>query len=272
MPGKSVASLRPRDPHGFGRSRRDASRTGACGFGRAVIILAAAMIIVAAAPMAVAAAPRQPSRPHASRPTHRIHANLKPLWSAYPLRPRRASSRERAIPRTQPPASQRANSSGQDQGSRHASSLASVVTVGVASAAGVAGILLLLLAVRRRRRSRASTESEHQGPWRLVSDSGRGDDSVAPTDRREPSTADRVELRAATDGGRAAVDWRHDGHLLFVPTSTGYSLVERPGDVPEVLFELDGQEFGIDGRLRVSKIGASPLPSDDRECAYLERA
>jgi hypothetical protein len=174
VPGKS-ASLRLRSPHGFGRSRRDASRTGACGFGRAVAILAAAIIIVAAAPMAVAAAPRQPSRPHPTRSTHRTHANLKPLWSAYPLRPRRASSRKRSIPRTQPPASQRPTSSAQDRSSQHASSLASAVTVGVASAAGVACVLLLLVAVRRRRRSRASIESDQQGPWHLISDSGSGE-------------------------------------------------------------------------------------------------
>jgi hypothetical protein len=53
--------------------------------------------------------------------------------------------------------------------------------------------------------------------------------------------------------------------------STGYTLVARSGDVPPVLFEFDGKDFGLDGRFRVSKIGPSPLPSDERDCAYLER-
>ncbi len=56
-------------------------------------------------------------------------------------------------------------------------------------------------------------------------------------------------------------------HLLFVWRPTGYVLEERDGEPPEVgtEVELDGDE-----RQRVSKIGPSPLPSDDRPCAYLQ--
>ena len=58
-----------------------------------------------------------------------------------------------------------------------------------------------------------------------------------------------------------------DGHLLFVWKTTGYVLEEREGEPPEVgaVIELDG---GV--RERVSKIGPSPLPGDDRPCAYLQ--
>ena len=54
-------------------------------------------------------------------------------------------------------------------------------------------------------------------------------------------------------------------YLLFVWKTSGYELREQEGDVPAV-----GTEFEHDGvRLRVSKIGPSPLPGDGRPCAYL---
>jgi hypothetical protein len=57
-----------------------------------------------------------------------------------------------------------------------------------------------------------------------------------------------------------------NGYLLFISKSTGYELRERQGDLPGV-----GQEIEDDGaRLRVSKIGPSPLPGDRRPCAYLQ--
>ena len=58
-------------------------------------------------------------------------------------------------------------------------------------------------------------------------------------------------------------------HLLFVSKPTGYELVERDGEPPELGSEV---EVGDDGlRLRVSKLGPSPLPQDDRSCAFLQR-
>jgi hypothetical protein len=59
-------------------------------------------------------------------------------------------------------------------------------------------------------------------------------------------------------------------HVLFVPTELGYALVERAGDVPPVLDQIEGRDLGIEGRFLVSKVSASPLPRDDRRCAYLE--
>jgi hypothetical protein len=55
-----------------------------------------------------------------------------------------------------------------------------------------------------------------------------------------------------------------EGYLLFLTKTTGYELREREGDPPPVgaTIEEDG------GALWVSKIGASPLPGDDRRCAY----
>jgi hypothetical protein len=58
-------------------------------------------------------------------------------------------------------------------------------------------------------------------------------------------------------------------HLLFVSKPSGYELVEREGEPPE---PGAGVEVGDDGlRFTVSKVGPSPLPDDDRPCAYLQR-
>jgi hypothetical protein len=56
-------------------------------------------------------------------------------------------------------------------------------------------------------------------------------------------------------------------YLLFVTRPTGYELAEREGDPPGpgAEIELDGE-----GRFVVSKVAPSPLPDDDRLCAYLQ--
>ena len=57
-------------------------------------------------------------------------------------------------------------------------------------------------------------------------------------------------------------------YLLFVSRPTGYELREQDGDPPAL-----GAEVEQDGQLmRVSKVAPSPLPGDDRPCAYLLRA
>ena len=57
-------------------------------------------------------------------------------------------------------------------------------------------------------------------------------------------------------------------HLLFVWKPTGYELRERDGDLPSVGSVLDVEE----GRMLVTRVGPSPLPGDDRRCAYLQAA
>ena len=54
-------------------------------------------------------------------------------------------------------------------------------------------------------------------------------------------------------------------YLLFVWTPTGYQLQEADGELPEPGAEVEVGER----RERVSKIGPSPLPGDDRPCVYL---
>jgi hypothetical protein len=54
------------------------------------------------------------------------------------------------------------------------------------------------------------------------------------------------------------------GYLLFVWSPAGYTLREQEGDMPEI-----GSVFEDDGRkLVINKIGASPLPGDDRPCVF----
>jgi hypothetical protein len=58
-------------------------------------------------------------------------------------------------------------------------------------------------------------------------------------------------------------------YLLFISRSTGYELVEREGEPPPVGSEVELDE-GAGARFVVSKIAPSPLPQDDRPCAYLQ--
>jgi len=53
-------------------------------------------------------------------------------------------------------------------------------------------------------------------------------------------------------------------YVLFVWSPAGYTLREVDGDPPHVGEELDDNGH----TLVVNKIGASPLPGDDRACVY----
>jgi hypothetical protein len=59
-----------------------------------------------------------------------------------------------------------------------------------------------------------------------------------------------------------------EGHLLFISTSAGYSLVEREGPPPPLggHVELPGQAIPF----VVLKLSHSPLPNDDRMCAHVQ--
>ncbi len=55
-------------------------------------------------------------------------------------------------------------------------------------------------------------------------------------------------------------------YLLFVSKPTGYELRERDGELPQVGAVVDEEE----GRMIVTRVGPSPLPGDNRRCAYLQ--
>jgi hypothetical protein len=55
-------------------------------------------------------------------------------------------------------------------------------------------------------------------------------------------------------------------YLLFVGKPSGYELREREGDPPAVGDEVQEDEI----RMVVTKVAQSPLPADERRCAYIQ--
>ena len=55
-----------------------------------------------------------------------------------------------------------------------------------------------------------------------------------------------------------------DGYLLFAWSPAGYTLHELDGELPQLGAELEEGGHTI----VISKIGASPLPGDTRQCAF----
>ena len=59
-----------------------------------------------------------------------------------------------------------------------------------------------------------------------------------------------------------------DKHLLFVTKPSGYELGERDGDPPAPGESVEVEDLSF----TVTKVGPSPLPQDERACAYLQTA
>ncbi len=55
-------------------------------------------------------------------------------------------------------------------------------------------------------------------------------------------------------------------HLLFVSKPSGYELAERDGEAPQIGTAVEEGET----RFVVTRVAPSPLPGDDRVCAYLQ--
>jgi hypothetical protein len=55
-------------------------------------------------------------------------------------------------------------------------------------------------------------------------------------------------------------------YLLFIGKPSGYELRERDGDPPAVGDEVLEDET----RMVVTKVAPSPLPADERRCAYIQ--
>jgi hypothetical protein len=102
----------------------------------------------------------------------------------------------------------------------------------------------------RAARADLSRGAEHEPP----PNADEAGHPVAPaadqpeSDRRDQRTAER--------------------HLLFVSTSSGYSLVEREGPPPSVSHSIELPEQAVS--FLVTKLGPSPFPNDPRICAYLD--
>lgn len=67
---------------------------------------------------------------------------------------------------------------------------------------------------------------------------------------------------------RERVSYDHEQHVLFVPGSSQYRLIERRGAAP-----APGEVVALSGgaRFRVLRVGPSPLPGTRAACAYLEQ-
>lgn len=97
----------------------------------------------------------------------------------------------------------------------------------------------------------------------------RGADALQAAESRVSDLEKRLSGRGSAqrrDGPGA------DSHLLFVPGTTRYSMIERAGDPPSVGSEVAVFLEDREQRFQVSKLTSSPLPSDGRPCAYLQPA
>jgi len=90
---------------------------------------------------------------------------------------------------------------------------------------------------------------------------------------RTQETIRRIEQAAAAKAAEIdrlervlGADRVGGGHLLFAWTPEGYALHDGSGDVPAVgsRLQVNGHEY------EVAKLACSPLPGDERRCAYLE--
>jgi hypothetical protein len=78
-------------------------------------------------------------------------------------------------------------------------------------------------------------------------------------------SAEERDTRGVEDPEQSGAD---RDHLLFVPASQGYLLVEQSGTVPR-LGEVVELPETPGARLIAAKLGSSPLPHDGRICVYL---
>jgi len=88
----------------------------------------------------------------------------------------------------------------------------------------------------------------------------RGELEVAVAELREQAEQPPQAVEAAEEatGGRA--------HLLFVPSSSGYALIDFEGPDPPsgTLLDVDGVNYVV------RRVGASPFPGDRLRCVYLD--
>lgn len=126
-------------------------------------------------------------------------------------------------------------------------------------------------------------EDPHPGGWRdrlnryvgpVEGEPAHSDLIPAGTQHETSPQAEDTREQVARTGGEPAAEPRRnnqgaaDGHLLFISTPGGYSVLEREGPPPPLgeRIEIPQQTMSF----VVIKLGASPLPNDRRSCAYLE--
>lgn len=85
------------------------------------------------------------------------------------------------------------------------------------------------------------------------------------------SEQDRERLRREIEQLQAepAGRFEEDRHLLFVPTSAGYRIIERHGAAPELGATVELADDQASRRYLVVKRARAPIPASRRRCAYL---
>jgi chromosome segregation ATPase len=92
--------------------------------------------------------------------------------------------------------------------------------------------------------------------------------SIEPLGRAIGETDVRIAVRAHDAVAERTAD--ATAYVAFLPTRDGYRLVACEGAPPQLDARLELDD--CDGTLVVRRIGASPLPLDERPCVFLERA
>jgi chromosome segregation ATPase len=103
---------------------------------------------------------------------------------------------------------------------------------------------------------------------------GHRHDQAARFARRLRQTGERIaELESRGHGETHELTQSPNGvpagYLVFAQFARRYALVEREGVVPEPDATLELPDFGP-GKLRIVRIGPSPLPNDSRSCVFTE--
>ena len=90
----------------------------------------------------------------------------------------------------------------------------------------------------------------------------RNELEVAVAELREQ--AEQAEQPQAVEAAEEATGGR--AHLLFVPSSSGYALIDFEGPDPPsgTLLDVDGVNYVV------RRVGASPFPGDRLRCVYLD--
>jgi len=102
-----------------------------------------------------------------------------------------------------------------------------------------------------------------------VAGTSRAEDEDAPSNRAWQERIARYTSISESGGDRDSGGEDDESHLLFVSTSGGYALVEADGPPPAAFRDVTVP--GHEGRFRVVKVAASPLPNDSRVCAYVQQ-
>jgi hypothetical protein len=94
-----------------------------------------------------------------------------------------------------------------------------------------------------------------------------GDSRASPEDDTPDVPAIEPDWRGRIESYVSPGENGPNGHLLFISTPSGYTLTEEQGRPP-----APGSSVAVSeelGPFLVMRLGPSPLPNDDRICAYL---